>query len=254
MISNREYQGQQKRQGTTSPVSDFLAVEVPLEIQLNGKAFSTTMCTPSQMNELVTGLLFTEGLIGAGADEIMVEIQFNTNKQKHIAIAKTKEPIPKNKIGSRELLSVTSCGICGNTHFEKPIGKLERSLTKETAVEVWFQKMEQKQSEFQKTGGTHAAALFNEQNDMIAMGQDIGRHNAVDKAVGQAHKNGTLETAIGITVSGRLSYEILAKAFKAKIPQVCSVSAPSSLAVDVAKEWGITLSAFCRENRYTTYS
>ncbi|NQX92907.1 MAG: formate dehydrogenase accessory sulfurtransferase FdhD, partial [Flavobacteriales bacterium] len=188
MIFNREYQGKLSKQGSISDVSDLLAVEVPLEIQLNGPPFSTTMCTPSQMKELVFGLFVTEGLMESVV-EVAVDIQFDSKLQKHIAVAKTKKPIPQNRIGSRELLSVTSCGICGNTHFEKAKGEKLEKTSSPAPVSLWFQKMEEEQSHFQQTGGTHAAALFNENNEMIALGQDIGRHNAVDKAIGHAYIN-----------------------------------------------------------------
>ncbi len=110
------------------------------------------------------------------------------------------------------------------------------------------------QYNFKQSGGTHAAALFNLKGELLCAMEDIGRHNAVDKAVGKLIMNNELDRAKILTVSGRISYEIIIKCFKANIPFLAAVSAPSSLAVDYAKELGITLFAFCRDNRATCYS
>jgi FdhD protein len=110
------------------------------------------------------------------------------------------------------------------------------------------------QHDFKQSGGTHAAAAFTIDGDLLCSMEDIGRHNAVDKVIGKLITLGRLEDAKVITVSGRISYEIVIKCFKAKIPFLAAVSAPSSLAVDYAKELGITLFAFCRDHRATCYS
>ena len=117
-----------------------------------------------------------------------------------------------------------------------------------------FLMMNSKQSVFEKSGGSHAAAAFDRTGVLLSSMEDIGRHNAVDKVVGELINDSTVRKASVITVSGRISYEIIVKAFKAKIPVLCAVSAPSSLAVDYAKELGITLLAFCRDERATCYS
>ena len=114
--------------------------------------------------------------------------------------------------------------------------------------------MNRHQHDFMQSGGTHAAALFDRRGNLIVAREDIGRHNAVDKAVGQLLLEGRLEQAKVMTVSGRISYEITIKAFRAGIPFLAAVSAPSSLAVDYAKEFGITLLGFCRDGRATCYS
>ena len=117
-----------------------------------------------------------------------------------------------------------------------------------------FKQMQNKQLDFQQSGGTHAAAAFSLNGNMLCSMEDIGRHNAVDKVIGKLIFENKLKEAKIITVSGRISYEIVIKCFKAGIPFLAAVSAPSSLAVDYAKELGITLFAFCRESRATCYS
>jgi FdhD protein len=114
--------------------------------------------------------------------------------------------------------------------------------------------MKQAQPKFEQSGGLHAAALFDQTGKMICCFEDIGRHNAVDKCVGFYYLEKNPSQLGMVTVSGRISYEIIAKCFMAKIPVIAAVSAPSSLAVDFAKEWGIQLFAFCRENRFTQYA
>ena len=114
--------------------------------------------------------------------------------------------------------------------------------------------MEELQSDFKQSGGSHAALLTDIKGTIFGFGQDIGRHNAVDKVIGMWLNHELQLKPRILLVSGRLSYEIISKAFVAKVPYVCSVSAPSSLAVDVAKEWGISIYSFCRNQRYTKYS
>jgi FdhD protein len=114
--------------------------------------------------------------------------------------------------------------------------------------------MQEKQSDFKASGGSHAAAIFSKSGEFLSLGQDIGRHNATDKAIGLCILNKTLPSAACLLVSGRVSYEIVAKAFAAKTPILAAVSAPSSLAVDFAEELGICLLGFCRDQRYTIYS
>ena len=117
-----------------------------------------------------------------------------------------------------------------------------------------FEKMKKKQHDFKQSGGTHAAAAFSIDGELLCTMEDIGRHNAVDKVVGQLIHSKKIKQAKVITVSGRISYEIVIKCFKAQVPFLTAVSAPSSLAVDYAKELGITLFAFCRDERATCYS
>ena len=171
--------------------------------------------------------------------------------------------IPQQKLGlaysnSRSLLSVSSCGICGKTSLEE-IKNRDNKLDDENKIDInlihqLFKQMQTQQHDFQQSGGTHAAAAFCINGKMLCSMEDIGRHNAVDKVIGKLIFENQLKEAKIITVSGRISYEIVIKCFKAGIPFLAAVSAPSSLAVDYAKELGITLFAFCRGSRATCYS
>ncbi|MGB5317270.1 MAG: formate dehydrogenase accessory sulfurtransferase FdhD, partial [Robiginitalea sp.] len=189
------------------------------------------------------------------------EVHLGIEKEEGI-VAVAELNIPEQYLGngysnSRSLLSVSSCGICGKTELgEQDFGSAiesDISFSAELFSEM-FRQMNQHQHDFMESGGTHAAALFDRTGRLIVAREDIGRHNAVDKAVGQLLLEGRLDQAKAMTVSGRISYEITIKAFRAGIPFLAAVSAPSSLAVDYAKEFGITLLGFCRDGRATCYS
>lgn len=236
-------------------VNDWLSQEIPLEIHINNIPFSTTMCAPSDLEPLVRGLLFTEGIAKAN-DSLTIEISEDKNRHLQVANVISTDQLNSPEEGSRKLLSVTSCGICGSTSFDKKQGDPLPSrppLSNELVMDL-FNKMKILQSDFNKSGGSHAALLCDSEGNELGFGQDIGRHNAVDKSIGKWLGLNAEKKATILLVSGRLSYEIISKAFVAKIPYVCSVSAPSSLAVDVAKEWGISILSFCRDKRYTQYS
>ena len=155
------------------------------------------------------------------------------------------------------MLSVSSCGICGKTELEElnPENKLQKGFTLNIQdLLLMFNEMREQQVTFHQSGGSHAAAAFSKDNDLISLREDIGRHNAVDKVVGQLLNQNQLKEAKCLIVSGRISYEIVAKSFAANIPVLAAVSAPSSLAVDFAKELGITLLGFSRGNKTTCYA
>jgi FdhD protein len=171
--------------------------------------------------------------------------------------------IPKKELGegysnSRSLLSVSSCGICGRTELGE-LSFMGKTINEDKKIEIslleeLFGKMNDLQHSFHQSGGTHAAAAFKLKGELLYAMEDIGRHNAVDKVIGKLILSEKLKEASILTVSGRVSYEIVIKCFKAGIPFLAAVSAPSSLAVDYAKELGITLFAFCRDQRATCYS
>ena len=153
---------------------------------------------------------------------------------------------------------MSSCGICGKTELGD-LAFIGKTIDDNDKIDIglihnMFSKMNAFQFDFRKSGGTHAAAAFTLKGDLLCAMEDIGRHNAVDKIVGKLINDKQLNDAKIITVSGRISYEIVIKCFKARIPFLAAVSAPSSLAVDYAKELGITLFAFCRDERATCYS
>ena len=171
--------------------------------------------------------------------------------------------IPKNTLGKgylnkRTLLSVSSCGICGKQELGtiKPKGEALKSehLVSAKSIKEMFSIMASQQELFTHTGGSHAASIFSKKYELLTIKEDIGRHNAVDKSIGQLINDSTLKQAMCMLVSGRVSYEIVSKAFFAKISIIIAVSACSSLAIDYAKEFGICLIGFSREHKMTIYA
>lgn len=251
----RTYQGIRITGAEHSHVADELTVEEALTIFLNHEPLTVTMQTPGNELELARGLLFTEGIWKNRKDEFPVRI-VETNKLGHItAIRVDMNSADTSAISKRSLLSVSACGICGKTEIDFASGQLDRIPDSDFGlIPGMYAQMNQEQQAFLASGGCHAASAFNAQGELLAVREDVGRHNAVDKVVGALLFAGKLSEARFLLVSGRVSYEIIAKSFAAGIPVLAAVSAPSSLAVDFAKELGITLFGFCRENRMTRYS
>lgn len=256
----RKYEGRKFDHNLVTNTIETLTVEEALQININNKPFTVTMRTPGDDTCLTRGLLHSEGILTD--PDFIPEIILK--KQRHnsvVTIARLTVPLEQlgvNYNNSRSLLSVSSCGICGKTELDdvsKMGSKIE--IGEKFDIEVLhklFRKMNEMQYNFQKSGGTHAAVAFTLNGDLLCAMEDIGRHNAVDKVVGKLILDKTLDQAFCLTVSGRISYEIVVKCFKAGIPFLAAVSAPSSLAVDYAKELGITLFAFCRDERATCYA
>lgn len=253
MSQTQAYDGIKFTNGTFSKVCDSLLVETPLEISLNNEVFSITMQTPGHEEELVRGLLFAEDICKDPKAQIII-----THDEDSI-FYKASVALPSFKSGAyltkRSILSVASCGICGQKELNIPQGHLvNSSAISISAIQSMFTEMAARQTAFHETGGSHAAAAFTKEGQLLVIREDVGRHNAVDKVVGHLVKDEKLKQAFVLIVSGRVSYEILTKCFQAKIPILAAVSAPSSLAVDFAKELGITLLAFSRPSRTTIYA
>lgn len=253
------YKGKKFCGKTSLLVNDNLTIEKPLQITINKQNFSITMRTPGNDEDLVRGLLYTEDIY-RGKENL--SIIFTENKDQNNSIAHIT--INKNKLGSgyknsRNLLSVSSCGICGQKELTDTSKYSSISGTSEDVLEIdtlykMFDAMKKGQPTFFQSGGSHAAAAFSKDSTLLCIREDIGRHNAVDKVIGYLVNNDKINEAKCIIVSGRISYEIVSKIFAAKTPILGAVSAPSTLAVDFAKEFGVTLLGFCRENKATCYS
>lgn len=254
------------RSGAMREEADRLAVEEPLEIRLGGRRFTLTMRTPGHDEELAAGFLLAEGFINArgelgeirrlrdakGAlDPNAIDVILN------VPAAGLRERLQRNFTVS------SSCGICGKTSIEA----LERRIaplasTVAIAMPALLRlptMMREAQAIFAATGGLHAAALFSlERADapaLVVLREDVGRHNAVDKVVGYALAHDMIPLASHVLmVSGRLSFELVQKAAAAGVPILCAVSAPSSLAVELAEELGMTLVGFLREPNFNVYS
>ncbi|MCP4311021.1 MAG: formate dehydrogenase accessory sulfurtransferase FdhD [Bacteroidetes bacterium] len=259
-MATRDYQGRKFEMEAIVGTVDSLTIEEPLQININGKPFTVTMRTPQDDVDLVRGLLHSEGIV----TDVNFRLQIRPKKRRGNDIMTDVDlSIPEEKLGTgysncRSLLSVSSCGICGRTELEdlSPIGMMidDDGKMEVPMLHEMFRKMNDKQTAFRRSGGTHAAAAFANQGKMLCSMEDTGRHNAVDKVIGSLIRSEKLHAAFCMIVSGRVSYEIVIKCFKAGIPFLAAISAPSSLAVDYAKELGITLFAFCREERVTCFS
>ncbi len=242
----------------SSQVADFVSVEVALSIAVNDVPFTVTMQTPGNETDLVRGLLFTENIYRDLNHTSEIEVT-SRNKEGHILSVNVripKELILKDFAGTRNVISASSCGVCGKTVLDDMSCDIVRNteILKVELVPTLFEQINSGQKDFQKSGGTHAAGAFTIDGKMITLQEDIGRHNAVDKVIGYLINNKLLNKAKCLTLSGRVSSEIINKTRAAGIPFLAAVSAPSSLAIEQAQESGITLMAFCRNNKFTIYS
>jgi FdhD protein len=257
-MSVENYYGIFCQDNSLSQVEDKLAVEVALRIAVNQVPFTVTMQTPGNEKNLVRGLLFTENIIRDASWVPVLEIcERNSNGCiTAVNVSISPELVLADFSGKRNVISSSSCGLCGKTSLEDLNSGLvqNQDLLKVERVNDMFLKMRQHQKDFKQSGGTHAAGAFGIDGVLLSVQEDIGRHNAVDKVIGELLITGKLSRAKCLTVSGRISYEIVNKVKSAGIPFLASVSAPSSLAVDMAIEAGITLMAFCRDNKLTIYS
>ncbi len=241
---------------------DQLAVEEPLEIRLGGRSLAVTMRTPGEDEELVAGFLFSERII-EGADDLDVIAHYRS----------LDDPEAKNVINvllkgdvqvfqerfQRNFLTSSSCGLCGKVAIETiklSLPPVESDFT--IPLELLYTlegEFKAAQATFARTGGLHAAGLFNKEGRLLSLREDIGRHNAVDKVIGHMLLSRRLPLDRHILmVSGRASFEITQKALAARIPVVVAVSAPSSLAVQLASECHMTLVGFLRKGCLNIYT
>lgn len=245
---------------------DTLAVEEPLEIRVNNERFSVTMRTPGADFELVRGLLLTEGVIGSNAE--IGRIRYcdtaeaeGMDSDNVVAVHLLGEAAPGRR-WQRTLMSGTSCGLCGKSAIDavstgaRPIDNTH--LFPIETLRNLPDELRRRQPLFDATGGLHAAGLFTPDGSCLAVFEDIGRHNATDKAIGKGVAEGWLpwigEGSLALLVSGRASFEIVQKALMAGIPIVCSVSAASALAAELAEANGQTLAGFLRGGGMTVYA
>lgn len=229
-----------------------IVVERPLQIVVNNKEFSMTMQTPGNERFLVRGLLHAEGIQHSEFAE------YSQTESKNGTVVAVRVLCKKEIRADRALMSSSSCGLCGKKNIDNlydGIPPIESDLTiSSEQIQKIYNKMSPKQNLFQKTGGCHAASAADKDGEILCTFEDIGRHNAVDKVVGWLLENNKLDQAKILLVSGRISYEIIQKCAKAEIPILTAISAPSSLSVEMAEKWGITIAAFCRGDRATFYS
>ncbi len=254
------------RQGRRSERPDALATEEPMEIRVEGPAtaaepVAVTMRTPGADVELAAGFVFTEGLIDGREDIVRVSYCEDIPAEEqhyNVVTMRLRRPFDAGSL-RRNFFATSSCGICGKATLEQvevrcaPLGA--GPVVKGAVVSGLPEALRRSQKVFARTGGLHAAALFAPDGTLLSVREDVGRHNAVDKVVGEAVLAGDLPLSERLLqVSGRLSFEIVQKAARAGIPIVSAVSAPSSLAVSSAEHLGMTLVGFAREGRFNVYA
>lgn len=234
-----------------SPAQDLLAVEEPLQIRVNGRDLSITMRTPGHDRELAAGFLYTEDILKNRADVLSIEDGENSVE---FTLADGIDPGT-----ARNFYTTSSCGVCGKASIDSlhaaGCSMLPPVHVSREIIHGLPEKLRAAQSVFEHTGGLHGAALFDAAGNLEAVREDIGRHNAVDKLIGAAFLDGRLPLDGRILMlSGRASFELVQKAVMARIPIVAAVGAPSSLAVQTALRFGMTLVGFVRDRRFNIYS
>ena len=244
---------------TSSRTSDDLAIEEPLEIRIDTRPFVVTMRTPGHDDELAAGFLFTEGLIRSGKDLRDIRLNRRNRIGNSLDVFLAPDVSVNFERLARHGFASSSCGVCGKESIRavrrrmKPVrsrlvinGKLLLRLP---------ERLRAAQPAFERTGGLHAAGIFTRDGELVVAREDIGRHNAVDKVIGHGLRNNMLPFDQHVlVVSGRASFEIMQKSLAACIPIVCAVSAPSSLAVEFARESRQTLVGFLRQERMNVYA
>jgi len=242
---------------------DYLAAEEPLEIRIGEDPLSVTMRTPGHDLELAAGFLFTEGLVQRRAQIVALEADEGTSTENRGNVVRAKlapESAPDFEKMRRHFFAASSCGICGKASIDsvraRTLEPPNSGFRFDPEVLVRLpEALRASQAVFGRTGGLHAAGLFNAAGELLVLREDIGRHNAVDKVIGWAllEERVPLSDSI-LLVSGRGGFEIVQKAIVAGLPVVASVSAPSSLAVQLARELGQTLIGFLRGRRFVVYA
>ncbi|MGJ9411643.1 formate dehydrogenase accessory sulfurtransferase FdhD [Aeromicrobium sp. CF4.19] len=245
------------------PRHDSLATEEPLEIRLGGKAFAVTMRTPGDDFDLVAGFCVSEG-IAAGPDDLQA-MRYCAGEQENtyniIDVAVPPAGAVVAAVRERHVYTSSSCGVCGlasidavatTSRFEVATDDVRVDINVLAALPDGLR---EQQRVFESTGGVHAAGLFAADGTALCVREDVGRHNAVDKVVGWAWRENRLPLpGTVLQVSGRASFELVQKAAMAGIPVLAAVSAPSSLAVDLAERSGITLVGFSRGSSFNVYA
>ena len=269
---NSNYQTVKYKQNQSATIDELISIEEPLEMIVRYKknnnwidnSISVTMRTPKNDEDLIVGLLFSEGIIHKFSEIEKVEsLGHETGKFKlrnKIRVTLNNGENLDVKHLRRNFLTNSSCGVCGKasmdsleiickTKINKNNPKIKSSLV--TAIPNL---LKQSQSEFSKTGGIHASALFDQDGKVLVIREDVGRHNALDKVIGHCFKNSILDTKNQfIACSGRLSFELIQKTLMANIGFLMGVGAPTSLAIDLAKRFDITLIGFIKSDSFNVY-
>jgi FdhD protein len=252
----------QRRDGTK--LDDWIAVEEPLEIRVDSDPVSVTMRTPGEDAKLAIGFLYAEGIVRSLADVGTVSHCGRPGDEGYgnvieiTAAAGAKLPLERSEAARRGTLTTSACGVCGRRQIDDLLERVP-ILARGPKVSARLldgaaEQLRAKQLIFGETGGVHGAMVLAADRAVLAMHEDVGRHNAVDKVVGDLLLSGRLGGGALLMVSGRSSFEIVQKAAMARLPIVASVSAASSLAIDLAQKAGITLVGFLRGEKFNVYT
>jgi FdhD protein len=248
-----------------TPVQDLLAIEEPLEIRIGSKTISITMRTPGHDFELAAGFLLTEGILQSFQQIHKIRRSETSGNPRQAGNSVTVELNPEVEVDferlQRHFYTTSSCGVCGKASIEAletvgcPVLPRNSPLVDSAVIHCLPEALRREQAVFERTGGLHAAALFDAQGNLALLREDVGRHNAVDKLIGSEMLRGhtPLHDKL-LLVSGRASFELAQKALMAGIPILAAVGAPSSLAVETAQRFNMTLLGFVRDRRFNIYS
>jgi FdhD protein len=260
-MGTKEVRATRYESGAARALDERLPVEAPLQIQVNGEDYAATLRTPGADRALVRGLLFAEGIITAREASVTFEeiIDPESRFAGCLNVVAPESAIEGEVTGHHSIGASSSCGMCGTREaraleMEGPPLIAAAAPVTASSICAMMKAMEAQQAAFADSGASHGAAAFDESGKLLTVQEDIGRHNAVDKVIGSLLDEGTLNSAVTLTVSGRVSYEIVFKAYRAAIPIIAAVSAPSSMAVEWAERFGISVLGFCRDDRITVYS
>lgn len=253
------------RDGPAKPRSERVATEEPLDIRLNAggaeRALTVTMRTPGNDFELAAGFLYGESILTGKEDlEAVRYCQPQAEQQYNVVTVDLTGPMPDTAALDRNFYTSSACGVCGKATLDQlavtevaelgPGPKVDAGLILSLPA-----RLRNGQKLFARTGGVHAAGLFDQQGKLLCVREDVGRHNAMDKLVGWALLQDRLPLSDHLVlVSGRASFELVQKALRAGVGMMCAVSAPSSLAVDVAERFGMTLVGFLRDGGFNVYT
>jgi FdhD protein len=264
---------QKSRQGRRLAEADRVAIEEPLEIRLGYstpdgralKSLSITMRTPGDDRALAAGFLYTESIVRSAGDIAAIEVcgpaAPDTGNHNVVRVELGRDVAVDLSRLQRHFYTTSSCGVCGKTSLDAlrvtgltPFTEAGPQFP-EAVVTGMPGKLRAAQKTFEETGGLHAAGAFDTSGRLLEVAEDVGRHNAVDKLVGRLCLDGRLPaSSLGLIVSGRASFELMQKALVAGMPLLAAVSAPSSLAVDLAREFGMTLVGFLRGDTFNIYA
>lgn len=256
--------------GSVHETPDLTAVEEPLEIRLGfgpehrrrEERLAVTMRTPGNDEDLVTGFLFTEGIISRSSDITSIRYcqQVKPEEAGNVMKVELAAEAPVDPaLWQRNFYTSSSCGVCGKASIDAVhtrtcfVVNPQGPVVKARVIPGLPDAMQGEQTLFRHTGGIHAAGLFNSEGELLGMSEDVGRHNALDKLIGLFADRLPLTSSI-VQVSGRASFELVQKAWMAGIPVISAVGAPSSLAVKLAEEAGMTLIGFVRKQRFNVYT